>query len=277
MLKPQDGGKYLDATLGMGGHSQEILRHIGPEGLVVGLDRDPDALRAASGHIADSRLVLRQSRFSCLDAALADTGIKSLEGVLMDFGLSMVQLRGQGRGFSFMSDEPLDMRMDRTGGPTAEDLVNSLPEVELARIIYEYGEERKSRRIAKQIVNRRRRARITTTSQLADAVSAAMGRRGRIHPATRTFQALRIAVNDELEEIRRGLEAAMGVLAVGGRLVAISYHSLEDRIVKNFFRDLKTAGRALVLTKKPLRPTAEEVALNPSARSAKLRAAEVLA
>ena len=271
------GGTYIDATVGLGGHAEEILRHIGPQGRLLGIDRDPDALKRARERLKDERAILVKARFSEMREAARENGIERADGVLFDFGVSMLQLRGEGRGFSFLSDEPLDMRMDPTEPLTAENVVNEYPEKELEKIISGFGEERRARRVARAIAAQRRKGRIRTCSELAGIVARALGgRRGRTHPATRTFQALRIAVNDEMGEIRRGLEASLGMVRPGGRLVAISYHSLEDRIVKQFMKESKDGGRLNILTKKPLRPSSEEVTANPSARSARLRAGEVV-
>ncbi|GAB4387589.1 MAG: 16S rRNA (cytosine(1402)-N(4))-methyltransferase RsmH [Thermodesulfovibrionales bacterium] len=276
LINPHSGGVYVDATVGLGGHAKEILGRIGPDGVLVGLDRDEEALRVAGERLSDGRCVLRKARFSELSQVMEGLGIGAADGVLFDFGASMMQMTEPGRGFSFSSDEPLDMRMDRSQGLTAQEAVNSYPQAELERILREFGEERNARKIARAVVERRRRARITTCRELADLVASVSGRRGRLHPATRTFQALRIEVNDELGEIRRGLEGALGVLRPGGRLVAISYHSLEDRAVKVFMKEEAGRGRLRRLTKKPAVPAREELIRNPSARSAKLRAAEAI-
>ncbi len=277
LLGLRTGGTYMDATVGGGGHSEEILKHIGPKGLLIGMDRDAEALKAVKKRIEDKRLVLVKAKFSEIEEVAKGAGIEQAHGVLFDYGVSMPQLTGPERGFSFLSEGPLDMRMDRDEPLTAEEIVNEYPEKELARIIYEYGEEGRSRKIARFIVAKRRGHRISTCRELADLVASAMGgRRGRLHPATRTFQALRIAVNDELGEIKRGLEGVLKVLAPGGRLVAIAYHSLEDRVVKTFMKESRQGGLLKVLTKKPLRPSREETIRNPSARSARLRAGEAI-
>lgn len=277
LLGLRTGGTYMDATVGGGGHSEEILKHIGPKGLLIGMDRDAEALKAVKKRIEDKRLVLVKAKFSEIEEVAKGAGIGQAHGVLFDYGVSMPQLTGPERGFSFLSEGPLDMRMDRDEPLTAEEIVNRYPEKELARIIYEYGEEGRSRKIARSIVAKRRGHKISTCRELADIVASAMGgRRGRLHPATKTFQALRIAVNDELGEIKRGLEGVLKVLAPGGRIVAIAYHSLEDRVVKTFMKESKQGGLLKVLTKKPLRPSREETIKNPSARSARLRAGEAI-
>jgi 16S rRNA (cytosine1402-N4)-methyltransferase len=264
------GGREVvaDMTVGAGGHAAALLDS-GVE-RVVGVDRDPAALR-----IARERLAGYGNRFSVVHRRFSQVGeaeaMGPLHGVLFDLGVSSMQLDEPGRGFGYRSDGPLDMRMGE-GETTAADLVNDLPEGELADLLYELGQEHRSRRIARAIARTRDRTRIESTDQLAGVVVGAVGRRpGGPHPARRTFQALRIAVNRELEELAASLPRAVGLLEPGGRVVVISYHSLEDRIVKRAFRD---DDRLEVLTRKPLRPSEEETARNPRARSAKLRAAE---
>jgi 16S rRNA (cytosine1402-N4)-methyltransferase len=273
-LDVKDSGVYVDATVGLGGHSQLILRKLGPVGRLICIDRDERALELARGRLDDKRCVFIHSRFSEMAVAIEEYG--KVDGVLLDFGVSMMQLKDTERGFSFDSDDPLDMRMDRMDKMTAEEMVNTWREKELADAIYKFGEEGRSRRIARAIVTRRSKGRIRTCRELADTVLRAVaGRRGRTHPATRTFQALRIVVNDELGQIRAGLDSAVEVLKKGGRLVAISYHSLEDREVKVFLREAGRQGHVNVITKKPLTPSREEQRNHPSARSARLRCAEV--
>jgi 16S rRNA (cytosine1402-N4)-methyltransferase len=268
------GGVVMDMTLGAGGHAAALLD--AGVGRVIGVDRDPVAIHAARERLADygDRFVALDRRFSQVGEAEA-TG--PLQGVLFDLGVSSMQLDEPERGFGYRSDGPLDMRMGEGSDEedpvaTAADLVNQLPEGELADVLFEYGQERRSRRIAAAIVRARGRGRIETTGQLAGIVVGAVGRRpGGPHPARRTFQALRIAVNRELEELAASLPRAVGLLGPGGRVVVLSYHSLEDGIVKRAFRE---DDRLSVLTKKPLRPTPDEVARNRRARAAKLRAAE---
>ncbi|HEY7755745.1 MAG TPA: 16S rRNA (cytosine(1402)-N(4))-methyltransferase RsmH [Actinomycetota bacterium] len=260
-------GTVLDLTLGAGGHAEALLRS-GAE-RVIGVDRDPEAIRLAGERLAPfgERFTAVRARFSAMPAE------NRVDGVLFDLGVSSMQLDRPERGFSYRQPGPLDMRMDREG-ESAMDLVNSAPEEELARILFEYGEERRSRRVAAAIVRARSRAPIATTDELARVVAGALGaRRGGPHPARRTFQALRIAVNRELEELAATLPRAADLLAPGGRLVTIAYHSLEDRIVKRFL-----LGRAdlEILTKKPLVPSKAERARNPRSRAAKLRAAAKL-
>jgi 16S rRNA (cytosine1402-N4)-methyltransferase len=287
-LQPRPGRRYLDGTVGGGGHAEGILRQ-GAE--LLGLDRDDEALRAAAERLAPfaGRVVLRKASYRRAAAILKEIGWGQPSGILLDLGLSSLQLEDPGRGFAFRRDGPLDMRFDRSSGETAEDLLNTLPEEELARILFDYGEERRARRFAKAILRNRP---LRSTRQLAEVIAEAAGRSEsggwRVHPATRAFQALRIAVNHELEELEKGLPDLMDSLEEGGRLAVISFHSLEDRIVKRAFR--KAAGRPgkdersipgpraeprfRELTGKPVRPLEEELAANPRARSAKLRVLE---
>jgi 16S rRNA (cytosine1402-N4)-methyltransferase len=259
------GGTVIDMTLGAGGHAEALL-DAGVERL-IGIDRDPDAIAVASRRLArfGDRFDAVQTRFSDVPAG------KRVDGVLYDLGVSSMQLDRPERGFAYRQDGPLDMRMERAG-ESAMDLVNSASEEDLANILFEFGQERRSRRVAAAIVRARTRSPITTTDELARVVASALGaRRGGPHPARRTFQALRIAVNRELEELAASLPRAADVLAPGGRVVVIAYHSLEDRIVKRF---LEASPDLEVLTRKPLMASRAEAARNPRARSAKLRAAE---
>lgn len=267
-LNLHKGGVYVDATVGPGGHSSEILKLIGEHGRLIAVDRDEEALRVASQRLMDKRCDLTKARFSELEDVLGD--IKA-DGILFDFGLSMKQIKDSGRGFSFLKDESLDMRMDMTQTLKADDIVNSYPEREIERILREYGEERFSSKIARRIVSQRP---IKSTIELSRIIEGVYPGRGRIHPATRSFQALRIAVNNELDEIQEGLDVSLKILKREGRLVAISYHSLEDRIVKNFIRTAQRQGTLSMLTKKPVTPDEAECRTNPSSRSAKLRAGE---
>jgi 16S rRNA (cytosine1402-N4)-methyltransferase len=271
-----------------------ILEATSPDGLLLGLDRDLDALAEAGSRLAcyGDRCRLFHTNFSHLGEILAREAVSSVDGILLDLGVSSYQLDTEGRGFSFLRDAPLDMRMDRSSGMTAEDLVNQFAERELERIIREYGEERWARRIASAIGKAREGSPITTTARLAEVVSGAIPRskwEQRIHPATRTFQAIRICVNEELASLQEGIRTAITALKKGGRIVVISFHSLEDRIVKNTFADyargcvcprhapLCVCGRTpevRKLTTKPVVPGADEIAANPRSRSAKLRAAE---
>jgi 16S rRNA (cytosine1402-N4)-methyltransferase len=272
MLGVRPGGFYVDGTVGLGGHAVEVLRRSAPSGRLLGLDRDAETLARARDRLAPfgDRARLVHADWRTLPDRLGD---ERPDGVLLDLGVSSLQLDTPERGFSFRADGPLDMRMDRSAGLTAADLVNRLPERELADLIYRYGEERASRRIARAIVRARQKAHLRTTGELAAVVRAAAGRArkpGR-DPATLTFQALRIHVNRELEGLADALEAIAHRLAAGGRLVVIAFHSLEDREVKNALRDL-ARGEFTLLTRKPVRPADEETARNPRARSARLRA-----
>jgi len=288
MLAPRDGGTYLDATFGAGGYSRMILETNGTR--IVGIDRDRSAISGGFDLVdrADGRLTLVEDRFSNLAEICAAQGVEAVDGVVMDVGVSSMQLDQAARGFSFRLGGPLDMRMGRDG-PTAADVIARASETDLANIIYIFGEERHSRGVARAIVAARKEAPITTTQALADIVGRVVrSKPNEIHPATRTFQALRIFVNEELDELHLALSAAERVLKPGGRLVVVSFHSLEDRIVKNFLtergkasggsRHLPEIAQAApsfqILTKRPVIPGEAEISANPRARSAKLRAAE---
>ena len=274
MLDIRAGGTYVDATVGLGGHAEEIVKLLGSEGKLIGMDRDGEALKTAGQRLDNHRVVLRKSTFSGLKGAMISLGVREADGILFDFGVSMMQFKDPERGFSFSAWEPLDMRMDRSQKMSAEEIVNDYSQSELERILREYGEERLARKIARAIIAARTHTRIRTCSELAQIVRAVSWGGGRHHPATRTFQALRIAVNDEIREIDEGLRSSVGLLRRGGRLCAISYHSLEDRLVKHVIRDSAREGVLRALTKKPLIPSREEIRNNPSARSAKMRCAE---
>jgi len=278
-LNVRAGGTYADCRLGLAGHSAEIATRLGAAGHLIGFDRDPEALDLATSRLDRVReelgseapqITLIGEAFSSIAEHVKPA---SLDGLLADFGVSSLQLNEAHRGFSFMADGPLDMRMDTRSGPTAEQVVNEADENELADLIYEYGDERRSRRIARAIVRGRP---VTTTGQLSRIVASAAPamKQDKIHPATRTFQALRIYVNRELEEIKALLEAAPKLLKSSGRLVVISFHSLEDRIAKDSLRDGAHQGIWEVLTKKPVTASDEETDRNPRSRSAKLRAAQ---
>lgn len=280
-MRCRSGGVYVDGTVGEGGHAEEILKASGPAGYLLALDRDGQALQRARKRLEAfrGRIAFRQENFRDLALALDREGLGPADGILLDLGLSSTQLEQAERGFSFLKEGPLDMRMDQRGSRTAGDLVNRLPERDLARIFREYGEERWAGRIARAVVRTRVGTPIATTTQLSDLILRAVPKRyhGRgIHPATRVFQALRVAVNDELGALEEGLDAAAGRLKPGGRLCVISFHSLEDRRVKHGFRRYEREGRMKVLTRRPVLPGPEEVAANPRSRSAKLRAAERL-
>jgi 16S rRNA (cytosine1402-N4)-methyltransferase len=288
MLSPRDGGVYVDATFGAGGYSRAILDTAGTR--VIGIDRDRSAVAAGFDLVDRSggRLTLVEDRFSNLAEICAGQGLDAVDGVVMDVGVSSMQLDEADRGFSFRLGGPLDMRMGHDG-PTAADVIAAASEADLANIIYIFGEERHSRAVARAIVAARKEAPITTTRALADIIAKVVwSKPGEIHPATRTFQALRIFVNEELDELHLALSAAERVLKPGGRLVVVSFHSLEDRIVKNFMVERSKAGGGsrhlpevsqavpsfTLLTKRPVTPDDAEISANPRARSAKLRAAE---
>ena len=278
-LNVRRGGNYADATLGLAGHTSGIARRLGPHGTLHCFDRDPDAMKLAKERLehlaAELKATMPKVEFHARAFSEADQVIApgTLDGILADFGVSSLQLDTPHRGFSFRHDGPLDMRMNPNVGVSAEQVVNQIDENELADLIYEFGEERSSRRIARAIVRARP---ITTTGELARVVAAAApAMKGeKIHPATKTFQALRIYVNDELGEIRSLLGSAPSLLKPGGRLAVISFHSLEDRLVKDDFRERSRTGEYEVLTKKPVTATEDEMERNPRARSAKLRVAE---
>jgi 16S rRNA (cytosine1402-N4)-methyltransferase len=276
-LAVKRGGTYLDATVGLGGHSSEIAKRLGAPGHLIGFDKDAAALDVARKKLAP--VVADWPTITLLHRSFAglanDQRPATIDGMLADLGVSSLQLGDAARGFSFQAEGPLDMRMNPMSGDTAEQVVNHIDERELADVIYEFGEERRSRRIARAIVRSRP---IRTTTQLVEVVSAAARsmkfKHERIHPATRTFQALRIFVNHELDDLKALLEAAPRVLKPGGRLVVISFHSLEDRIVKDALREGAKQGWYRVLTKKPVTAGEEEIERNPRSRSAKMRAAE---
>ena len=289
-LAVKRGGTYLDATVGLGGHSYEIARRLGAPGHLIGFDKDPAALEIAKAVLSSQLSVLSEGSgekptnldwptVTLIHGSFAEVGERvapaSLDGLMADLGVSSMQLRDAGRGFSFQAEGPLDMRMNPMSGETAEQVVNHIDERELADVIYEFGEERRSRRIARAIVRSRP---IRTTKQLVEVVSAAARsmKHERIHPATRTFQALRIFVNRELDDLKALMEAAPRLLKPGGRLVVISFHSLEDRIVKDAMREGAKDMHFRLLTKKPVTASEVEIESNPRSRSAKMRAAERL-
>ena len=275
-LNVQPGGRYIDGTIGPGGHAAAILEHSAPGGQLLGIDADPKAIKMARARLdayGDSVLLVNQN-FANLKSICTKHGFFPVHGILFDLGLSSVQLEKNNRGFSFRHDSMLDMRLSPRQEITADTIINSSSENQLAQLIKAYGEERHSLRIARHIVRQRP---INTSLQLAQTVEQALGgRRGRIHPATRTFQALRIAVNQELENLKSALEQAVDLLGFGGRLVVISYHSLEDRIVKQFTHQQAIGDDACLrlINKKVITPSLAEVHYNPRSRSAKLRAAE---
>jgi 16S rRNA (cytosine1402-N4)-methyltransferase len=288
-LDIQPGDCIVDATVGWGGHAGEIIRHLGKEGFFLGLDRDREAVEYTKKRLSGTGIehCLVCAPFSRLSEVLDEQGVRQPSAVFWDLGVSSPQLDLAERGFSFLRDGPLDMRMDGSRGETAADLVNTWSRTELQDIFSSFGEEKYSGRIARRIVERRP---FTSTTQLAGVIAEAVpgGKRGRIHPATRVFQALRIAVNDELKELQESLQQGIGALALGGKAVVLSYHSLEDRIVKLTFKEASrkrgyaaegpiehTSPKLEVLTRRPLQPGTDEVASNPRSRSAKLRAAKI--
>ena len=305
-LQPEPGGHYIDGTLGGGGHTEAILERSAPDGKVLGIDTDVEALARVRERLAESvssgRLVLAQGNFAELARIVVEAGFVSIQGILLDLGFSSHQMDDAERGFSFSADGPLDMRLDQSQGMSAADVVNSAGEQELADLIWRYGEEKRSRQIARRIVRERSKGAITRTAQLARLAAAGVPyKHGAIHPATKTFQALRIAVNHELEALEAVLPQMLDVLSANGRdgtlgkgagrMVVISFHSLEDRLVKEFTRrEAKDCicppqvpvcvcghkARLRLLTARPVIPTAQEVIANPRARSAKLRAAEIV-
>lgn len=277
-LAAAPGKVIVDCTVGLGGHAEALLKEMRPGGRLIGIDRDADALKAAQERLNEFKdsLVLVRGNFGELKEIFEKIGVDKADGFLFDLGVSSLQLDTPGRGFSFRYEAPLDMRMDGRSETTASQLVNKAGEAELDSILWTYGEERFHRRIARAIADSRKRKPIETTGELVEIILRAVpykGRHGKVHPATRTFQALRIAVNKELTALENGIAAAIGLLNINGVICVISYHSLEDRIVKNKFKEEKAKGILEVLYKKPLRPGEEEIEENARARSAKLRAA----
>lgn len=286
-LNLKKGGVYIDCTLGGGGHSKAILEKIYPHGLLIGIDQDIEAIETAKEELKSyiDKVKLVKGNFKNLEEILSDLKTETVSGIIFDLGVSFHQLKAKERGFSFKEDSHLDMRMDLTQKFNADILINSYSEKDLAEIFEKYGEERFSKRIARLIVIERKKKTITTTKQLADLVIRSLPRTKkrhtwRIHPATRVFQAIRIEVNQELKALEKGLNQAIRVLEDKGRICVISYHSLEDRIVKHLFKEAEREGKEQknyglkIVTKKPIKPSLEEVRDNPKARSAKLRAAE---
>jgi 16S rRNA (cytosine1402-N4)-methyltransferase len=280
-IKP--GEIFVDGTLGGAGHSEEVIRRFGNEITVVGIDLDTDALERSKLRLQKlpsfnaSKVFFKEGSFRNIDTILDELGFEKVQKILLDIGTSSFQIEESGRGFSFKTDEPLAMTLSKEtlpGEVNARDVVNNWSEKSLSDIIYGFGEERYARKIANAIVSSREVKPIETSGELADIIINAVPasyRRGKIHPATRTFQAIRIAVNDELGALRDGVIKGFERLAPGGRMAVISFHSLEDRIVKDFFREMKNEGKATLLTKKPLTPSIEEISANPRSRSAKLR------
>jgi len=278
-LDPKSGDNFIDCTLGDGGHTAAILHLTAPKGKVLGFDLDSEAVKVARKNLESfgSRLVARCESYANLAKAVAEENFGPVAGVLMDFGFSSPQLEDRNRGFSFQRDEPLDMSYStQPGHTTAAEIVNTWTKDEIIRVLAEYGEEHLAERIASGIVTARHHKHIISTVQLTDIIKSAVPKNyehGRIHPATRTFQALRIAVNDELGSVEKVLPQALSAIKPGGRLVCISFHSLEDRIVKTFFKEMSAAHKIEILTPKPVTATEKEIQNNPRSRSAKLRAA----
>ena len=286
-LDLKKGGVYIDCTLGGGGHSKAILEKIYPQGLLIGIDQDIEAIETAKEELKSyiDNIKLVKGNFKNLEGILTDLKIKTVSGIIFDLGVSFHQLKEKERGFSFKEESHLDMRMDLTQEFNADTLINSYSEKDLAEIFEKYGEERFSKRIARLIITERKKKAIATTKQLSDLVIRSLPRTKkrhtwRIHPATRVFQAIRIEVNQELKALEKGLNQAIRVLENKGRMCVISYHSLEDRIVKHLFKEVERVGKdqgdygLKIITKKPIRPSSEEIRENPKARSAKLRVAE---
>lgn len=280
-LRLKEGMTIADLTVGGGGHAEEILKKIGPSGRLVAVDRDREALDAAKARLTRHGRAVRffHANYADMDSVFAKLEMRKIDGALFDLGASSLQMENRERGFSFKLNGPLDMRMDTRGGVKASDIVNGYSKRDMARIFKEYADERFALRIADRIVSQRRRRRIETTGTLADIVIEALGYRqrfGKIHPATRVFMALRIAVNKEIEGLGRALARLADFLGGGARACVISFHSAEDRLVKNKFREWAGSGAFKLITKKPVRPGAEEIKSNPRSRSAKLRVAERL-
>lgn len=299
LLDPKPGEIFVDATLGLGGHAEAVISRLSPGGTLIGFDWDEKMLTIAEKRLKSEavsvKLIFVHSDYRSLTTRLQEIGFTQVDKILFDLGLNSAQMDDPERGIAFRYEAPLDMRMDQTKPDTASDLLNRLPQTEIERILREYGEERFARSIAKQIVERRQQGKMNTTTDLVGAVLAgtpAAAKHGKIHPATRTFQAVRIAVNDELDELEKAIEDAASFLSLNGRVCALTYHSLEDRAVKHAFQRLNgkcecpprlpqcvcgAVKRVDILTKKPLVPSQEEVRNNPRSRSAKLRAAQKIA
>ncbi len=274
LLVTSSEGIYVDVTVGFGGHASEILSRLNESGRVIGIDRDVEAINYLKEKLKDNRLTLLQGNFSDLSEIIENLNITKVDGILFDLGVSLFHLKELTRGFSFLSESRLDMRMDTSQTFNAWDVVNKYSQKDLERIFAEYGEDVYAKRISEAIVQKRKKGTINTCRELALIAEEIYRRRGKIHPATRIFQAIRIEVNGELENLKKGIISAYQVLKSGGRLCVISYHSLEDRIVKNFLRDGARSNKLKIITKKPIKASFEENRLNPSSRSAKLRVGE---
>ncbi|MFQ5953290.1 MAG: 16S rRNA (cytosine(1402)-N(4))-methyltransferase RsmH [Candidatus Omnitrophota bacterium] len=278
-LDPEHGDVILDATLGGGGHAKEILGKILPGGRLIAMDRDPEAIKRAQEALRDFKdtVTYVNEDFRDVERVLETLGITAIDGAVFDLGISSFQVEDECRGFSFLKDGPLDMRFDQRKELSAAEVVNRFGREELALIVKEYGEERHAKLVAGAICSARKKRKIQTTGELVDIIVGAIGKKyrsQRLHPAARTFQAIRIYTNDELGALKEAIEKTVPYLRAGARICVISFHSLEDRIVKNMFRDMKRSGALSVLTKKPVTPAKEEVRENPRSRSAKLRVAE---
>lgn len=278
-LNVRPGQTVVDGTLGFGGHAKEILKALGQHGRLIGIDQDEEALGYAKENLKEfaAQCIFVRENFASLTKVLKKHGIDNVDGILLDIGISSLHIDKAERGFSFRSDAPLDMRMNKEADVSAYDVVNTYSEEKLADLLRNFGEERHARKIAQRIVQERRKQTIETTRQLSEIVLKAAGQQGRLqslHPATRTFQAIRIAVNDELGVLQQVLEQSLEVLNSKGRMIVVCFHSLEDRIVKTFFQDCQKRRSVNILTKKPISPTEDEVKLNPRSRSARLRAVE---
>jgi 16S rRNA (cytosine1402-N4)-methyltransferase len=270
----------VDATLGLGGHAKIMLEKMPKSGKLIGFDADHSHIKVAKKNlrIFKDQVIFVNNNFVEMEAEMKKTKVRSIDAILFDLGIASPHVDFGERGFSFLREGPLDMRFNQNTGRTAADVLNDYSEKELVRIFFEYGEERNAKKIAREILKRRKWRKIKTTTQLAEFIEKTVGRHGKIHPATRIFQALRIEVNNELEVLPEGLRQAVALLKKGGRVAVISYHSLEDRIVKNYFRELSRMESPMLklLTKKPVVPSDEEISRNPRSRSAKLRVAEKL-
>jgi len=282
LLNLNNGKNIIDATCGLGGHTKEIIKFILPKGKVLAIDWDREILNKAKENLKDfsRNIIFKQENYANIKSILKESQLKNLkwQGILFDFGFCLNQIKDSGRGFTFLKDEVLDMRYDLKNSLTAAKILNQYSKEDLARIFWHYGQERKSRQIAQMIVNYRKNKKIETTTQLNEIIFKIIPKsnRARLHPATKIYQALRIEVNDELENIKKGLNDGFDILEKEAILIAISYHSLEDKIVKNFLKDKQKNQQAIILTKKPITPKREEIILNPRSRSAKLRALKKL-
>ena len=276
---PKPGEFFIDGTLGSGGHAEEIIKRLTPDGIFLGIDWDRSSLEEAKIKLGEYgiRKIFLNENYASLSNILQRYNLPKAEGLLLDLGFSSMQIEESGKGFSFQKDEPLDMRYNpNESKETAAEFINRATQDELARILWEYGEERQSRQIAKSIIEERRKEKILTTKQLVEIIEKTKKRQGKIHPATQTFQALRIYINQELENLQGVLKEIEGIVKEGGRIVVISFHSLEDRTIKQAFKKLEKEGRGRRINKKVIQPSWEEVQKNPRSRSAKLRALSLL-